>query len=165
MNYLYIGKIVNTHGIKGELRIISNFEEKSLVFCKNTKIYIGDKHIEEVITSYRHHKNFDMIMLDGYNNINEVLKYKNKNVYINRDDFEKLNSLVLIDDIINMDAYLDDIFIGKVIDIYNTGNGNQLIEIKGSKKILMPFNKEFILLTDKSSGKIIFKKEAPYVEN
>ena len=62
MNYLYIGKIVNTHGIKGEIRIISSFEEKELVFCKNTKIYIGDNFEEKVIISYRHHKKYEMII-------------------------------------------------------------------------------------------------------
>lgn len=41
MEYVYIGKIVNTHGIKGEVRLISNFERKDLVFKKNFKIYIG----------------------------------------------------------------------------------------------------------------------------
>ena len=38
MDYIYIGKIVNTHGIKGELRIISNFEYKELVFQKDVNI-------------------------------------------------------------------------------------------------------------------------------
>ena len=40
MNYIYIGKIVNTHGIKGERRIISDFYEKELIFKKNFKLYI-----------------------------------------------------------------------------------------------------------------------------
>ena len=30
MEYLYVGKIVNTHGIKGEIRILSNFDKKEL---------------------------------------------------------------------------------------------------------------------------------------
>lgn len=37
MEYVYIGKIVNTHGIKGEVRLISNFERKDLVFKKTLK--------------------------------------------------------------------------------------------------------------------------------
>ncbi|MDD6879514.1 MAG: ribosome maturation factor RimM [bacterium] len=167
MNYLYIGKIVNTHGIKGEIRIISSFEEKELVFCKNTKIYIGDNFEEKVIISYRHHKKYEMIMLKNYNNINDVLQFKGKKVYINRDDFEKLNNVILKDDMIGLDCFIADNYIGKVSDIYNTGNNNELIEIisKSKKKILIPFNKDFILSVDKKSDKIMFKKEVPYVEN
>ena len=74
MNYLYIGKIVNTHGIKGEIKIISNFKFKNKIFLKNNKIYIGKNKIQETINSYRVHKNFD-IEQDEYcfdlNNINE----------------------------------------------------------------------------------------------
>ena len=41
MNYLYIGKLVNTHGIKGEVRILSNFRHKDKVFVKGFKFYVG----------------------------------------------------------------------------------------------------------------------------
>ena len=60
MKYVYIGKIVNTHGIKGELRILSDFKYKDKVFKSNMLIYIGKDKIEEKIVSYRKHKNFDM---------------------------------------------------------------------------------------------------------
>ena len=88
MNYILIGKIVNTHGIKGELRIISDFPYKDRVFKNNFNIYIGKDKINEVINTYRHHKIFDMITLKNYNNINEVLKYKGSLVYINRLDLK-----------------------------------------------------------------------------
>ena len=84
--YIYIGKIVNTHGIKGEIRILSNFEYKDKVFLENRRIYIGEEHIEEIVNTYRHHKIFDMITMKGYNNINQVLKYMNKNVYVKKND-------------------------------------------------------------------------------
>ena len=75
--YVYIGKIVNTHGIKGELRLLSNFKYKNKVFLENRKIYIGDEKKEEMIKGYRHHKIFEMITLYGYDNINEVLCFLN----------------------------------------------------------------------------------------
>ena len=65
-----IGKYVNTHGIKGEIRILSNFSRKDLVFMPNKKIYIKDK--EFIIDKYRHHKEFDMVTLKGINNINDM---------------------------------------------------------------------------------------------
>ena len=47
--YIYIGKIVNTHGIKGEIRILSDFEKKDSVFVVGMPIYIGRKKEKEII--------------------------------------------------------------------------------------------------------------------
>ena len=102
MKYIYLGKIVNTHGIKGEIRILSNFDKKELVFQKDFKVYIGNKKEEYQINSYRVHKNYDMITLKGINDINEVLKYKGSNIYINRDDLNLNENEYLLDDLLNM---------------------------------------------------------------
>ena len=69
-DFVYIGKIVNTHGIKGELRLLSKFSYKERVFVKGMTIYIGRNKEKEEIVSYRHHKCFEMITLKGYSNIN-----------------------------------------------------------------------------------------------
>ena len=53
MNYVNIGKIVNTHALKGEVRIISNFEYKQRVFKKGFNLYIGQNKNKEVIETYR----------------------------------------------------------------------------------------------------------------
>ena len=98
-NYVYIGKIVNTHGIKGELRILSDFDKKELVFKNNFNIYIGPSYIKETINTYRVHKEYDMVTLIGYDNINEVLKYKGLNVYINRDDLNLDNNDYIMSDL------------------------------------------------------------------
>ena len=79
MNKIYIGKVVNTHGIKGEIRILSNFEYKDKVFKVNNKLIIGDKTYE--IKSHRIHKGYNMVTLDDYNNINDVLFLLKKEVY------------------------------------------------------------------------------------
>ena len=41
MDYILIGKLVNTHGIKGEVKILSDFEKKELVFKKDFSLYLG----------------------------------------------------------------------------------------------------------------------------
>ena len=88
MDFLYLGKIVNTHGIKGEIRILSDFKYKEQVFKKGNNIYIGKDKIKEVLNSYRVHKNYDMVTLEGINDINDVLKYKGMNVYIDRNEYK-----------------------------------------------------------------------------
>ena len=146
MEYVYIGKIVSTHGIKGEIKIISDFEYKDKVFKKGINIY-------------RHHKQYDMITLSGYNNINEVLKYMKKNVYIDKSEIN-FGSDILICDIIGMEAYVMDKFIGYVTSIYNTGVNYKVVEIMNDgKKTLIPYHKDFIKNIDESNKKITFARE------
>ena len=84
MKYIYVGKIVNTHALKGEVRLISNFEFKDRIFKKEFKLYIGQEKYEEKIETYRIHKQYDMIKFIGIDYINDVLKYKGEYVYINK---------------------------------------------------------------------------------
>ena len=74
--FVKIGFISHPHGIKGEIRLISNFELKKNVFIPGFKVYFTDKYEEFIITGYRPHKHFHMITLEGVNNINQILKYK-----------------------------------------------------------------------------------------
>lgn len=123
-DFVYIGKIVNTFGIKGELKIISDFEYKDRVLKKDFKIYIGKDKNEEIVFKRRTHKNNELVLLYNYNDINDVLKYKNQNVYVKRNDLELNKDEYLIIDLIGMDVYDNMKFIGKVIDYeYNSKYG------------------------------------------
>ena len=142
MDYIKIGKIVNTHGIKGEVRILSKFPYKDKVFVKDMNIYI-DKKYKEVISSYRKHKNFDMITLVGYDNINDVLKYKGLNVYVNKDDIRLDSNKYLDEDIIGSNVIYKGINVGviKDIEIYDKYS---LLVILGKKEYLIPYNDNLI---------------------
>lgn len=117
MEYLKIGKIVNTHGIKGEVRILSNFKYKGKVFIKHFKVYIGHNKQEEIISSYRPHKQFDMITLEGITNINDVLKYKGKPIYINKDDLKLDANEYLDEDLIGLKVIMQDKTYGTITKI------------------------------------------------
>ena len=86
MDYIYIGYIINTHGIKGELRILSDFTRKDLILQPNSPLYFGEQKHQEIISTYRPHKKFDMITLKNYENINDVLPFLKMNVYIKKSD-------------------------------------------------------------------------------
>ena len=102
MNKVYIGKIVNTHGIKGEIRLLSDFPFKDKVFVVGNNILVDD--IEHKINSHRRHKMFDMITLDGYNNINDVLFLVKKKVYFDKDKIHHY-SYVLNNNFITNDLF------------------------------------------------------------
>lgn len=142
MDYVYIGKIVGTHGIKGEIRIISNFDKKDKAFVIDKNIYIGNDKIKEIINSYRVHKNYDMITLKGISDINEVLKYKGLKVYVLRNDLDLENDYIL-DDLLGMTIVCDGKVYGTVEDIYDN-NGNTLLQISFEKNYYIPYNSEYI---------------------
>ena len=83
MEKLFVGKVVTTHGIKGEIKILSDFQFKDKVFSVGNKLIIDNNEYE--IKSYRVHKGFDMVTLDDYHDINEVLFLLKKEVYVDKD--------------------------------------------------------------------------------
>lgn len=148
MDFVYIGKYVNTHGIKGEIRIISETEYTDLIYKKGFKLYIGNT--KYIIKSYRKHKNFDMVTFEGVNNINDIIDLKGSNVYINRSD---LNENVIFDqDLIGMEVYTDHL-IGKVIEILKSKN-NDILVIEGKKKYMVPKIDNFIKQIDLKNNMI-----------
>lgn len=151
MDYINVGKIVNTHGIKGELRILSDFELKNQVFIIGKNIYIGDSFIKEEIASYRKHKEFDMITLKDYNNINQVLKYLKKKVYVKREDLNI--DKYLMTDLIGLDVYLKEQKIGKIIDFVYNGS-NKLLVVEGLKKFYIPMVEDFVNKVDINNCKV-----------
>jgi len=131
-----LGKLVNTHGLKGEVRIISDFKYKSKVFKKGSHLFINDDEL--VINTYRVHKDYDMVTFDGVTTIDEVLKYKGKKVYIKKEDYDFDG--ILNEDLIGLPVYGDGKLIGNVTDIYK--NVNQELIVVGD--ILIPYVPAFI---------------------
>lgn len=153
MEYVCIGKLVNTHGIKGEVKLLSNFEYKDKAFVVGMNFYIGEDKEKVTVNSYRHHKVFDMVTFKEYNYINDVLKFKGKLVYVLKPDLALDNNSILDRDYIGMNAYYEGVLIGKVKDIIDN-NGYKLMLI-GTKYV--PFNKEFISSVSVTKKELILK--------
>ncbi len=150
MKYIYVGKIVNTHALKGEVRIISNFEFKDRVFMPTNTLYIGQFKSPETIETYRHHKQFDMVKFVGIDYINDVLKYKGDAVYIDYELLHLKEDEILESEFIGMNVYNNDTLIGK-IEEYRNDNGNKVIRINDK---FIPYNKDFISKIDKTNKSI-----------
>jgi 16S rRNA processing protein RimM len=141
--YILIGYVCGTHGIKGELKIKSNFAKKDLVFQLGNHLYFGPEHLLETIKTYRYHKIYDMVTLAGYFDINEVLKYVRLDVYVKRSELTLPNGEYLMSDLIGYTINDQGIILGKVIDyVYN--KINPLLVIAGSKTFYIPYNQEYI---------------------
>lgn len=147
MEKVYIGKIVNTHGIKGELRILSDFEFKDKAFKVNTEIYIdNEKHI---IKSYRKHKNYDMITIDNYNNINDVLYLLKKKVYKKKNELDLSDEEILDSDLLTYKVIDKNKNCGIIKEIFLASPTNKIIRVLFDKEVLIPINSPMVKKIDK----------------
>lgn len=80
MEWYNVGKIVNTHGIKGEVRVISqtDFPEERYELGSELAVFMpkSKQPVRVIVTSHRRHKNFDLLTFEGYPTINDVEKFR-----------------------------------------------------------------------------------------
>ncbi|MEY8445186.1 ribosome maturation factor RimM [Enterococcus ratti] len=77
--YLNVGKIVNTQGIKGEVRVISTTDFPEKRYKKGAVLTLFQEKqapIELTVKSHRKHKNFDLLSFEGHPSINDVENYR-----------------------------------------------------------------------------------------
>lgn len=157
--YLEIGQIVNTNGLKGILKV-KPFTDDITRFEKLKTIYIqkANELIESKIEKVRYSKNMVLLKLEGIDDINEAEKYRNFYIKINRKDAVELeeNSYFIID-IIGSEVFTDENnLLGKVIDILQTGSNDvYVVKDDKGKEILLPAIEDVIKDVDIKSKKII----------
>lgn len=152
MEFLQVGKLVNTHGIKGEVKILSNFRHKDKVFIKDFVLYVGNNKKGYEIESYRKHKNFDMVLFKEMHDINLVECLKGSLVYINKESLALDKNEFLSIDLIGFDVIISSKTIGTVNVVLDTPANEVLVLDNG---IMIPYVKAFILEVDKKQKKVI----------
>lgn len=151
---IYIGKTVSTFGIKGELKVISDFEKYDKAYKIGNKVLINN--IEHVISGVRYHKNYILLEIDNLKNINDILKYVGFNIYIKRLDLHLEENEFLYKDLIDSDVIDDDgSNLGKIIEVKQ--GTNLLIKVKNSKKFYIPYVDEYIIKFDLNNKKLYTK--------
>lgn len=146
MNYIEVGKIVNTHALKGEVKIKSYSSVDR--FKVNNILYMGNEYVEVKIKSHRFTEGFHYCIFYNYEDINLILPFKNKFLYIKESDLEPLEEdEYYIKDLIDMKVYNEDKkYIGIVKDVTEYPANYMLEILKEDGKIsLVPFRKEFIV--------------------
>lgn len=152
MKKIYIGKIVSTHGIKGELKIISDFPFKNKVFRKDNTLLIDEK--EYKINSYRHHKIYEMITLDHYKDINEVQFLLKKKVYIDKESLNLDENEILDEELITYNV-ITNIGEGIIKEIFFASATNKILRLNiKNQEVLIPLNSPYIEKIDKINHKI-----------
>ncbi len=121
--YLELGQIVSTHGVKGELRI--NPWCDSPDFAKKFKRVYFDAlgHKEVKVVSCRAHGNVILMKLEGIDSIEDAQQYRNQMLYIKRDDAKLSKTTWFIEELIGCNVCDADTlkYYGKITDVSQTG--------------------------------------------
>ena len=148
---LECGKIANTHGIRGEVKIIPWADDAEFI-CELPTLYIDGKPV--AVRNARVHKGNAIVLLEGVDDMNTAMLLKNKVVYLHRDDVDLDEDAFFLADVIGLDVIdengvklgvLDDILSPSLQDVY---------VVKGEREIMIPVVPEFILETNVDEGYI-----------
>lgn len=158
MDYTKVGKIISSHGIKGEVKVFpltDNLER----FNHLKTAYIGESKIKVELERVKYHKNLAIIKFKEYSDINEILHFKDYYIYV--DDKERVvlpDNHFFIYDLVNCQVFdTNSKLIGTLVDVLQ-GSSNDVYIIKDTEKnkeYLIPAVKEFIIDVNIAEKKII----------
>ncbi len=158
MDFLEVGKIINTHGLKGEVKI-ATWTDYPEDFEEIGKVYIKTKAGNEVlnILNVKYQKNNIIVKFKEISDINEAEKYKGLVVLADREDLPELeDGAHYIADLIGLEVVDEDgEVLGKLVDVFNTG-ANDIYDVKraGKRNLLLPVIDEVVKNIDLQTGKI-----------
>lgn len=157
--YLEIGQIVNTNGLKGYVKVmpftddITRFETLKTVYI----VFKGEM-LEYKIENVRYAKNMVNLKFVGIDDINDAEKYKGCYLKINRKDAKKLDkNTYFIVDLIGLNVYDEnENKIGTLDDIFKTGSNDvYVVKQENGKQILLPAISKVIKEINIEQNKIV----------
>jgi 16S rRNA processing protein RimM len=158
-DYLRVGVISSTHGIKGEVKVfpttdnMERFKQLKQVILDTKKEY---KELE--ITGVKFFKQWTILKFKGFDNINDIEKYKGCDLLVTRENAVKLEKdEVFICDILDSVVITEEgEELGILTDVLLTGaNDVYVVTTKEGKEILLPSIKECIKEVDVENKKIL----------
>ena len=160
MNYFNVGKIVNTQGLQGEMRVLSVTDFAEERFKKGNKLALFDKKDQFVmdveIASHRKAKNFDIIKFKGMYHINDIEKFRDFSLKVAEEDLTDLeDGEFYYHEIIGLEVYENDVLLGTIKEILQPGaNDVWVVKRKGKRDLLLPYIPPVVLGLDIDQGRV-----------
>ena len=152
--FLEIGKIINTHGVRGEVKI-DPWCDSPEDFCELTRVYLADKTEFSVGNPRIINGNFILCSLSGIKTVEDAVKYKNKVLFVRREDLNIPEDAVLICDILGLpviDKNTGKVY-GKLTDVLQyTCQEVYEVTCENGEKVLIPNVPAFIAERDTENG-------------
>lgn len=149
--FLEAGKIVNTHGIAGEVKIMPWADEPEFLLDFDT-LYIDGQPL--AVAASRVHKNSVLVKFQGVNDINAAVKYREKVVCIDRADAQLEDGAFFLADLMGLEVRDADSgeVLGKIADVLTPPSSNVYVVRGGKREHMIPAVDEFIVETNVDEG-------------
>ena len=158
MELIECGKIINTQGIKGDLKthVWSNSPYDLMQF---NEFYIGDKKEKYHLVDSRESKGFLYIKLEGIDSIEQAKLFVNKIVYADKSCFKLDDGVFFIQDLIGLDVFDADnnTHYGQIKQVLQNGANDVYVISDGTTERLLPAIKDCIISTDINKKTMIIR--------
>ena len=147
--FIEAGEIVNTHGVRGEVKILPWTDSAEFLVAFRT-LYIDGRPVK--VRSSRVHKQTVLASLEGVEDVNAAMRLKGRRVFIDRADAKLPEGGYFIQDIIGAEVVTEDgESIGKLAEVMDAP-ASMIYVVRGERERLIPAVPEFILKTDADAG-------------
>lgn len=140
--YIEAGEIVTTHGVRGEVKVLSWLDSPEML-CEFDRCRIEGR--EYAMDAVRVQKTCNLVKLRGVDTMEDAQKLRGKTMELYREDIS--DELIFASELVDMEVYADGACIGKIKEVLDYP-GNSVYVVQGEREYLIPAVKEFILSTD-----------------
>lgn len=156
---LRVGVIASTHGIKGEVKVFPTTNDLNRFnSLKNVWMDTGKEELELEIEGVKFFKKFAILKFKGIDNINDIEKYKGRDLYVSRENAQRLRrDEYYIVDLIGIGVWEEDgRYLGVLKDVIETGaNDVYAVDMEDGRELLIPAIKQCILEVDIEGKKMV----------
>ena len=157
--FLRVGVISSTHGIRGEVKVYPTTDDvKRFKKLKNVILDTGKEHLQLEVEGVKFFKQFVILKFKGIDNINDIEKYKGKDLLVDRANAVKLQKdEYFVVDMIGLEVYTEDgEKFGTMKDVMETGaNDVYVIDSINHGEVLIPAIKQCVLDVDIENRKMV----------
>ena len=140
--YIEAGEIVTTHGVRGEIKLLSWLDSPEML-CEFDRCRISGR--EYVMDSVRVQKTCNLVKLRGVDTMEDAQKLRGKTMELYREDIS--DELIFAAELVDVEVFADGASIGRIKEVLDYP-GNSVYVVQGEREYLIPAVKEFILSTD-----------------
>ena len=149
--YIEAGEIVTTHGVRGEVKVLSWLDSPEML-CEFDRCRIDGR--EYAMDAVRVQKTCNLVKLRGVDTMEDAQKLRGKTMELYREDIS--DELIFAAELVDVEVFADGACIGKIKEVLDYP-GNSVYVVQGEREYLIPAVKEFILSTDLEKNQIQVK--------
>ena len=151
LQYIEAGEIVNTHGIRGEVKVLCWLDDPEML-CEFDRCRIGGK--EFTMEQVRVQKTCNLVKLAGIDTVEAAQLMRGKVIELYREDID--DEVIFAAELKGVEVYCQDEMIGQIVDVLDYPSHSVYV-VKGKYEYMIPAVSAFILNTDMEGNRMDVK--------